>query len=382
VRDRRNELVARADCPLQFLHAQSNRAQNGTTPCRRIGPVGDGVIRVHPRRTFAGRSPTLTPAAGRRNARQDGCPATRGRLQLQGAADRERTFPHAGQADHRCSLRRRLNTHAIVFHDEGQVVGAQFEQHVDGPGAGMLADVVQRFLSNTIDARFDLGRKTLQTGRPRMERGRDPGMVRPLPDIGTQHPRQSELVERRRPQLPRDEIHVLVDAREHFQGAGGALPLRAAAAPIVVESFEDQPQSGQTLAEIVVQLPGESPPLVLLRPDEPPQQPRPRGFGLRAIGNLRCQERPGFSKLAARLRGRRRPARVVASGAAIEREGCSRDRMKSHGVAHSNKEIAARLNVSNKTIEVHKANAMRKLGLRGRIELLQYALHVGWLHDV
>jgi DNA-binding NarL/FixJ family response regulator len=48
---------------------------------------------------------------------------------------------------------------------------------------------------------------------------------------------------------------------------------------------------------------------------------------------------------------------------------------------HSNKEIAARLELSNKTIEVHKANAMRKLGLNGRIELLQYALHVGWLHD-
>lgn len=48
---------------------------------------------------------------------------------------------------------------------------------------------------------------------------------------------------------------------------------------------------------------------------------------------------------------------------------------------HSNKEIAAQLELSNKTIEVHKANAMRKLALRGRIELLQYALHVGWLHD-
>ena len=48
---------------------------------------------------------------------------------------------------------------------------------------------------------------------------------------------------------------------------------------------------------------------------------------------------------------------------------------------YSNKEIAARLDVSIKTIEVHKANAMRKLGLNGRIELLRYALHQGWLHD-
>jgi DNA-binding NarL/FixJ family response regulator len=48
---------------------------------------------------------------------------------------------------------------------------------------------------------------------------------------------------------------------------------------------------------------------------------------------------------------------------------------------YSNKEIACKLDVTTKTIEVHKANAMRKLGLRGRIELLRYALHQGWLHD-
>jgi DNA-binding NarL/FixJ family response regulator len=48
---------------------------------------------------------------------------------------------------------------------------------------------------------------------------------------------------------------------------------------------------------------------------------------------------------------------------------------------YSNKEIAARLELSTKTIEVHKANAMRKIGLSGRIELLQYALRQGWLHD-
>ena len=48
---------------------------------------------------------------------------------------------------------------------------------------------------------------------------------------------------------------------------------------------------------------------------------------------------------------------------------------------YSNKEIAAKLEVSTKTIEVHKANAMRKLGLNGRIELLRFALLRGWLHE-
>jgi DNA-binding NarL/FixJ family response regulator len=50
-------------------------------------------------------------------------------------------------------------------------------------------------------------------------------------------------------------------------------------------------------------------------------------------------------------------------------------------VGHSNKEIAASLNLSVKTVEVHKANAMRKLGLAGRIDIVRYALLQGWLTD-
>jgi DNA-binding NarL/FixJ family response regulator len=74
--------------------------------------------------------------------------------------------------------------------------------------------------------------------------------------------------------------------------------------------------------------------------------------------------------------GRKRTGRT--SPALTERET---EVLRFVSQGHSNKEIAARLDLSNKTIEVHKANAMRKLGLSGRIELLQYALHVGWLHD-
>lgn len=49
---------------------------------------------------------------------------------------------------------------------------------------------------------------------------------------------------------------------------------------------------------------------------------------------------------------------------------------------YSNKEIAAKLDVSVKTIEVHKANGMRKLKLRGRIDVVRFALLQGWLHDL
>ena len=48
---------------------------------------------------------------------------------------------------------------------------------------------------------------------------------------------------------------------------------------------------------------------------------------------------------------------------------------------YSNKEIAARLDLSVKTVEAHKANAMRKLGLSGRIDIVKYAILQGWLQN-
>jgi DNA-binding NarL/FixJ family response regulator len=48
---------------------------------------------------------------------------------------------------------------------------------------------------------------------------------------------------------------------------------------------------------------------------------------------------------------------------------------------YSNKEIAARLDISVKTVEAHKANTMKKLGLRSRIDIIRYALLQGWLQD-
>jgi two-component system, NarL family, response regulator NreC len=48
---------------------------------------------------------------------------------------------------------------------------------------------------------------------------------------------------------------------------------------------------------------------------------------------------------------------------------------------YSNKEIAGRLSLSVKTVEAHKANAMRKLGLNGRIDIVKYAVLQGWLDN-
>lgn len=54
-------------------------------------------------------------------------------------------------------------------------------------------------------------------------------------------------------------------------------------------------------------------------------------------------------------------------------------RLVAHG--HTNKEIGVTLDVSVKTVETHKANAMTKLGLQSRAALVRFALEAGWLAD-
>ena len=48
---------------------------------------------------------------------------------------------------------------------------------------------------------------------------------------------------------------------------------------------------------------------------------------------------------------------------------------------YSNKEIGIKLGLSVKTIEAHKANAMRKLGISSRIDIVKYAILQDWLKD-
>ena len=48
---------------------------------------------------------------------------------------------------------------------------------------------------------------------------------------------------------------------------------------------------------------------------------------------------------------------------------------------YSNKEIAHSLELSVKTIEAHKANAMKKMNFLSRIDIVRYAILQGWLEE-
>jgi DNA-binding NarL/FixJ family response regulator len=71
--------------------------------------------------------------------------------------------------------------------------------------------------------------------------------------------------------------------------------------------------------------------------------------------------------------------RMSKAGASITERESGVLRLIASG--YSNKEIAARLSLSVKTVEAHKANAMRKLGLSGRIDIVKYAVLQGWLDN-
>jgi two-component system response regulator NreC len=49
-------------------------------------------------------------------------------------------------------------------------------------------------------------------------------------------------------------------------------------------------------------------------------------------------------------------------------------------LGHTNAEIAKRMYISARTVETHRANLQRKLGVSGRPELVRYALQRGLIH--
>ena len=49
---------------------------------------------------------------------------------------------------------------------------------------------------------------------------------------------------------------------------------------------------------------------------------------------------------------------------------------------HTNKEIAARLSLSAKTVETYKTRSLEKLGFQSRADIVRYAVRQGWLAEV
>lgn len=69
---------------------------------------------------------------------------------------------------------------------------------------------------------------------------------------------------------------------------------------------------------------------------------------------------------------------AAAAGGLSEREA---EVARHTAAGHSNKVIAAKLELSVKTVETYRARVMEKLGLHSRADLVRYAVQEGWLQD-
>ena len=98
---------------------------------------------------------------------------------------------------------------------------------------------------------------------------------------------------------------------------------------------------------------------------------------IRAIGSGKSYLDSSLAgKVMSSIAGRKH--RGDQSGEISDRE---REVLRLIALGYANKEIASQQGLSVKTVEAHKANAMRKMNMTGRIDIVRYAILQGWLED-
>lgn len=101
---------------------------------------------------------------------------------------------------------------------------------------------------------------------------------------------------------------------------------------------------------------------------------------IRAVANGQTYLDPAITeKAVTQIRSGRRAVRGASPDTNLsEREA---EVLRLIALGYINKEVAARLSLSVKTVEAHKANGMRKMGMKSRVDIVRYALLQGWLQD-
>lgn len=78
----------------------------------------------------------------------------------------------------------------------------------------------------------------------------------------------------------------------------------------------------------------------------------------------------GYSETKTRLRGEIRGEKLT---------GRESETLRHISLGYSNREIAEKMDISIKTVEAHKANALKKLDISTRREIMSYAILQGWM---
>lgn len=100
---------------------------------------------------------------------------------------------------------------------------------------------------------------------------------------------------------------------------------------------------------------------------------------IRAIGSGNAYVDPSLqSKMLGSFAARTSSLRGENKNELTDRES---EVLRLIALGYSNKEIGERIDLSVKTIEAHKANSMRKLGITSRTDIVRYAILQNWMQD-
>ena len=81
------------------------------------------------------------------------------------------------------------------------------------------------------------------------------------------------------------------------------------------------------------------------------------------------------------LASQRAPSTAKGESRAADLSEREKDVLIQLAWGYSNKEIAAKLRISVKTVETYKVRIGEKLGLRSRSDIVQYAMRQGWMNE-
>ncbi len=99
---------------------------------------------------------------------------------------------------------------------------------------------------------------------------------------------------------------------------------------------------------------------------------------IRAVAAGRTYLDSGMTKLMVRPYAPSSARAATATESLSERE---EEVLRLLARGHSNKEAATSLGISVKTVETYRTRMREKLGLRTRMDMVQFAIDQGWLHD-
>ena len=222
---------------------------------------------------------------GQRHDDLDPGAGARGRRDVAPAAEQPRSLFQAGEPQPaRAARYGGIETGAVVHHRQMSVAAGDPQRDLHGPGAGVADDIRESLLGNAVEAEGEVRREGARGLQAEPHRQSVPPLD--LRAVVAESLGEAAALEDRGMEVVAQAAQIL----GHFRQAAGdgvqLVPLRAVLGELPARHPELDAQGGQPLAEVVVDLPGDPPPRLLLDGD-----PAAGGGGIpdrnRTVGALR-----------------------------------------------------------------------------------------------